>query len=213
MKIIKITMLRRRYSFDNVKRNGNYVEYDKYTKEPDPKKIGLHNFVKECDFQSYKKPDWVLNFNWEPIDSEIQLKNQEVWISDQRICHYNNFFKEDRVFTIMIMGDDYSDYYVESYKGDDYDHNPDYHVNEDGTFNENTFLGKLHKFWQNKLNGLIGKKYNNDDENCPYRICIENKKYCASFDIDTKVKEEDCNCDIMCPCNACDGDKFKFIKF
>lgn len=36
----------RRYSFDNIKRNSNYVEYDRYTKEPDPTKIWLHYFVK-----------------------------------------------------------------------------------------------------------------------------------------------------------------------
>lgn len=72
-----------------------------------------------------------------------------------------------------------------------------------------TFLGKLNIFWQNKLNKLIGKEYNN----CPYRICIECKKYCSEFDIDTKIKEEDCNCVIMCPCDVCDCDKFKFIKF
>lgn len=200
-------MLQRRYSFDNVKRNGDYVEYDRYTEEPEPTKIGLHNFVKECDFQPYRKPDWVLDFNWKPNDSEIQLKNQQVWISDQRICHYNNYIKEDRVFTIFIMGD----FVVTEYIGDDFEHNPDYYVNEDGTFNENTFLGKLHKFWQNKLNKLIGKEY--DDDDCPYFIDINTTEYFSRFDIDTKVKEEDCNCAIMCPCDACDGERFKFTKF
>lgn len=212
MKIIKITMLRR-YSFDNVKRNKEFIEYDRYSSNIELDKKRLFNFVKECDFQSYKKPDWVLNFNWKPIESEIELKNQEVWISDQKICHYNNFFKEERRFTIFIMGDNYSDYETSSYKGDDYEHNPNYHVNEDGTFNENTFLGKLNIFWKNKLNGLIGKQYNQDNDDCPYRICIQTKKYCSRFDIDTKVKEQDCDCDIMSPCYACDGEKFKFIKF
>jgi hypothetical protein len=210
MKIIKITMLRR-YSFDNVKRNEEFIEYDKYSSNIEIDKENLFNFVKEEDFQSYRKPDWVLNFNWKPITSEIKLKNQEVWISDQKICHYNNSYKEDRKFTIFIMGDNYLDFVVPDYIGDDFDHNPDYHVNEDGTFNENTFLGKLHKFWQNKLNKLIGKEY--DDDDCPYFICIDTKEHFSRFDIDTKVKDEDCNCAIMCPCDACDGDKFKFIKF
>ena len=203
-------MLQRRYSFDNVKRNGDSVEYDRYTKEPEPKKKHLHNFVKERDFQPYRKPDWVLNFNWEPNDSEIQLKNQQVWISDQKICHYNNFLKEDRTFTIFITGDNYSDYYVKDYIGDDFEQS---HINEDGSVNENTFLGKLQKFWQNKLNKLIGKEYKNDDDDCPYFINIDTKEYCSRFDIDTKVKEEDCNCAIMCPCDACDRERFKFKKF
>jgi hypothetical protein len=194
-------MLKRRYSFDNVKRNGEYVEYDRYTKEPNPQKPGLHNFIKECDFQPYRKPDWVLNFNWNSKEVGPQLKNQQVWISDKKICHYNNFFEEDRTFTVFIMGDNYLDYCHDVYEY------------PDNTFNENTFLGKLHKFWQNKLNKLIGKEYNNNDDDCPYYINIDTKEYSSRFDIDTKVKEEDCNCAIMCPCDACDGEKFKFHKF
>lgn len=78
-----------------------------------------------------------MDFNWKQDDSEPQLKNKEVWISDQKTCHYNNFFKEDRKFTIFIMGDNYSD--VESCVGDDFEHNPVYYINKDGTFNENIF--------------------------------------------------------------------------
>jgi len=164
------------------------------------------------DFQSYKKPEWVSNFNWVPSKDEPQLKNQEVWISDKKIFYSNNYYKNLRSFTICIMGDDYDDY--------EYENLPQWDASSDvGSSNEernekDTFIDDLELFWTNKINKMIGKvdEVDEDDE-CSYSINIESKKHFSKFDIDTKVKEEDCDCAFSSPCSMCEIEKFKFIKF